>query len=31
MALEVLEVEGVAGEIWGGFCMESVPLPEMGE
>lgn len=31
MALEVLEVEGVAEEIWGGFCKQPGPLPEMRE
>lgn len=26
MAPEVWEAEGVAGEIWGGFCLGPVPL-----
>lgn len=30
MALEVWEAEGVAGEIWGGFCLEPGPLPVVG-
>ena len=31
MAPEVCEAGGVAGEIWGGFCLEPGPLPEAGE
>lgn len=30
MAPEVWEAEGVAGEIWGGFRLGPVPLPETG-
>lgn len=31
MAPEVWEAEGVAGEIWGGFCLGPGSLPEVGE